>query len=94
MELAGAEVAQALVARELASLDLECTLVVAPADGILSDPMLQVGDAVTNVTPTVRWVRLAQRVPVRVTLDAVPPGIRLIVGRTATVTILPGVDTD
>lgn len=47
VELAGAEVAQALVARDLASLDLERTLVVAPADGILSDLMLQVGDAVT-----------------------------------------------
>ncbi|ADC62397.1 efflux RND transporter periplasmic adaptor subunit [Allochromatium vinosum] len=163
VELAGAEVAQALVARDLASLDLERTLVVAPADGILSDLMLQVGDAVTvgkpvlaliaadsfrvegyfeetklhdirvgqsalvklmgeeqvisghvqsiasgiedrdrvtsanllpNVTPTVSWVRLAQRVPVRVTLDAVPPDIRLIVGRTATVTILPGVGAE
>lgn len=163
VELAEAEVAQASVARDLATLDLQRTLVVAPADGMLSDLMLQVGDAVTvgtpvlalieadsfrvegyfeetklsrihvgqpaqiklmgearvlgghvqsiasgiedrdrvtsanllpNVTPTVSWVRLAQRVPVRVTLEAVPPDIRLIVGRTATVTILPEAHAD
>jgi len=40
-----------------------------------------------NITPTFSWVRLAQRIPVRVKLDHVPAGIRLIAGRTATVTI-------
>lgn len=43
-----------------------------------------------NVTPTFSWIRLAQRVPVRVVIDRVPVGLRLIAGRTATVTILPG----
>ena len=42
-----------------------------------------------NVTPTFSWIRLAQRVPVRVVLDRVPAGVRLVAGRTATVTILP-----
>ena len=42
-----------------------------------------------NVTPTFSWVRLAQRVPVRVALDALPPGTVLVAGRTATVEILP-----
>ena len=41
-----------------------------------------------NVSPTFNWVRLAQRVPVRVTLDKLPPDIRLIAGRTATVSVL------
>jgi RND family efflux transporter MFP subunit len=41
-----------------------------------------------NVSPTFSWVRLAQRIPVRVTLDDPPPDIRLIAGRTATVTVL------
>ncbi len=45
-------------------------------------------DLVANVNPTFSWVRLAQRVPVRVALDAPPPGVRLIAGRTVTVTIL------
>ncbi|WP_298966781.1 HlyD family secretion protein [uncultured Methylobacterium sp.] len=40
-----------------------------------------------NVNPTFSWVRLAQRVPVRIALDAVPDGERLIAGRTATVSI-------
>jgi multidrug resistance efflux pump len=36
-------------------------------------------------------VRLAQRVPVRVVLDRPPPDVRLIAGRTATVTVIqPG----
>lgn len=42
-----------------------------------------------NVNPTFNWVRLAQRIPVRITLDQVPDDIRLIVGRTATVSIRP-----
>jgi multidrug resistance efflux pump len=46
------------------------------------------GDLLPNVKPTFNWVRLAQRIPVRVELDTVPPDIRLISGRTATVTVL------
>jgi RND family efflux transporter MFP subunit len=42
-----------------------------------------------NVTPTFSWVRLAQRVPVRIALDNVPAGATLVAGRTATVEILP-----
>jgi multidrug resistance efflux pump len=40
-----------------------------------------------NVDPVYTWVRLAQRVPVRVAIDSVPPGIPLVSGLTATVTI-------
>ena len=40
-----------------------------------------------NVNPTFSWVRLAQRIPVRIRLDRVSGGIRLIPGRTATVSI-------
>lgn len=40
-----------------------------------------------NVNPTFNWVRLAQRVPVRITLDAVPADVRLVSGRTATVSV-------
>ena len=42
-----------------------------------------------NVTPTFSWVRLAQRVPVRIALDPLPAGTVLVAGRTATVEILP-----
>ncbi|MES1147584.1 MAG: HlyD family efflux transporter periplasmic adaptor subunit, partial [Bradyrhizobium guangdongense] len=42
-----------------------------------------------NVNPTFNWVRLAQRVPVRIKLDDVPPDIALVSGRTATVEVRP-----
>ncbi len=41
-----------------------------------------------NVNPTFNWVRLAQRIPVRVHLDQVPAGTQLIMGRTATVEVI------
>ncbi|WP_042978090.1 HlyD family secretion protein, partial [Burkholderia sp. AU4i] len=40
-----------------------------------------------NVNPAFSWVRLAQRVPVRVVLDEVPDDFRMIAGRTATVSM-------
>lgn len=40
-----------------------------------------------NVTPAFDWVRLAQRIPVRIAIDEIPPGVQLISGRTATVTV-------
>ncbi len=43
-----------------------------------------------NVNPTFAWVRLAQRVPVRVALDPSVDRDRLTVGRTATVVVHPG----
>ncbi|HEX6704091.1 MAG TPA: HlyD family secretion protein [Albitalea sp.] len=43
-----------------------------------------------NVNPTFNWVRLAQRIPVRVALDAVPADTRLIMGRTVTVDVVEG----
>jgi RND family efflux transporter MFP subunit len=41
-----------------------------------------------NVNPTFSWIRLAQRVPVRIALENVPPDIDLVAGRTATVEII------
>jgi RND family efflux transporter MFP subunit len=46
------------------------------------------GNSLANINPTFSWVRLAQRIPVRVRLEDVPPDVRLIAGRTATVSIL------
>ncbi|MBE1237732.1 efflux RND transporter periplasmic adaptor subunit [Phaeovibrio sulfidiphilus] len=40
-----------------------------------------------SVSPTFNWVRLAQRVPVRVQIEDVPPEVRLVSGRTASVFI-------
>jgi multidrug resistance efflux pump len=41
------------------------------------------------VNPIFTWVRLAQRVPVRIHIDQVPDGVRLVAGMTATVQIDP-----
>jgi multidrug resistance efflux pump len=43
------------------------------------------GDLVADINPTFSWVRLAQRVPVRIKLDPGPVDVFLIAGRTATV---------
>ncbi len=40
-----------------------------------------------NINPTFSWVRLAQRVPVRISIDTVPDDVRLIAGLTATVEV-------
>jgi multidrug resistance efflux pump len=40
-----------------------------------------------DVNPIFTWVRLAQRVPVRIKLDSVPDGVRLVAGETANVQI-------
>lgn len=42
-----------------------------------------------EVAPMFEWIRLAQRIPVRIQLDALPPDILLRVGYTASVSINP-----
>jgi multidrug resistance efflux pump len=46
-----------------------------------------------NVDAVYTWVRLAQRVPVRVFIDTVPAGVPLVSGMTATVTVRPASET-
>ena len=41
-----------------------------------------------SVNPTFNWVRLAQRIPVRVKLDPLAAGTRLVAGETVTVQVL------
>jgi RND family efflux transporter MFP subunit len=43
-----------------------------------------------TVNPIFTWVRLAQRIPVRIHIDEVPEGVVLAAGMTATVQIDPG----
>ena len=42
-----------------------------------------------TVNPIFTWVRLAQRIPVRIQIDQVPEGVVLVAGMTATVQIDP-----
>ncbi|MFM0277765.1 HlyD family secretion protein [Paraburkholderia sediminicola] len=46
-------------------------------------------ELVADVNPTFNWVRLAQRVPVRIRIDKVPDNVRLSAGTTCTVTLTP-----
>ncbi len=43
-----------------------------------------------NVNPTFEWIRLAQRIPVRIHLDEVPENIKLRVGATCSVLVKTG----
>jgi multidrug resistance efflux pump len=43
-----------------------------------------------SVNPTFNWVRLAQRIPVRVRLDPLAAGTRLVAGETVTVQVVDG----
>ncbi|WP_213663330.1 efflux RND transporter periplasmic adaptor subunit [Stutzerimonas stutzeri] len=46
-----------------------------------------------NIDPSFNWVRLAQRIPVRVVLDeGQQTDIRMVIGRTATLSVLPWPD--
>jgi multidrug resistance efflux pump len=45
------------------------------------------GQGIAMVNPIFTWVRLAQRVPVRIHIDDVPKGVVLVAGMTATVPI-------
>jgi RND family efflux transporter MFP subunit len=44
-------------------------------------------ELLASVNPTFSWVRLAQRIPVRIKLDNVPADLLLVAGRTATVSV-------
>jgi multidrug resistance efflux pump len=46
-------------------------------------------EGLASVNPIFTWVRLAQRVPVRIHIDQVPDGVRPVAGITATVQIDP-----
>ena len=47
------------------------------------------GLGLPEVNPTFNWVRLAQRVPVRIQLDVLPEGSVLVAGLSASVSIMP-----
>jgi multidrug resistance efflux pump len=59
------------------------------AGGVEDRERSPTGDLLANVNPTFSWVRLPQRIPVRIAIDKVPQGVRLIPGSTATVIVQP-----
>ncbi|GKS68346.1 fusaric acid resistance protein [Nitrosomonas sp. PY1] len=57
---------------------------IAQDDGSVGDKLLP------NISPTFEWIRLAQRIPVRIRLLDVPDTIKLRVGTTASVMVMTG----
>jgi multidrug resistance efflux pump len=47
-------------------------------------------DLLPTISPTFEWIRLAQRVPVRIHLDKIPKDVKLRVGTTASVLVMTG----
>ena len=58
--------------------------------GIYDRDNPQSRELIADVNPTFNWVRLAQRVPVRIHIDEVPEGMLLTAGTTCTVIVSPG----
>ncbi|MDB5954709.1 HlyD family secretion protein [Ramlibacter sp.] len=64
------------------------------AAGIADRDRSTSADLLPNVNPTFNWVRLAQRVPVRVRLDPLPADLRLVAGETVSVEVMQGSGLD
>lgn len=47
-----------------------------------------------NINPTFEWIRLAQRIPVKIYLTNIPENIKLRIGTTCSVLIMTGTKTD
>jgi multidrug resistance efflux pump len=58
------------------------------ARGIQDRELAGSSGLLANVNPTFQWVRLAQRIPVRIELEPVPADVQLVAGQTASVEIL------
>ena len=59
------------------------------ARGIVVSNVIPGKSGLATVNPIVTWVRLAQRIPVHINLDSIPPDVRLVIGMTATIEIEP-----
>jgi len=60
------------------------------APGIADSASVTANNMLAEVTPTFSWIRLAQRIPVRIRLDtsAIPTDYNLVAGMSATITIV------
>jgi len=63
-----------------------CYIGIAHSDGNPDNNLLP------SVKPVFQWIRLAQRIPVRIKLDKLPKTIKLRFGLTASVMILKSTD--
>ncbi|MBS7598769.1 HlyD family secretion protein [Pseudomonas sp. RC2C2] len=89
-KLAGIHIGQAVDIRVLGDSTRLSGRVQSIAAGIEDRDRSSGANLLPNVNPAFSWVRLAQRIPVRIAFDEVPADFRMIAGRTATVSILEG----
>lgn len=47
------------------------------------------GKLMQNINPAFNWVRLVQRIPVRIEFDRIPENVHLVSGQTVTIEVLP-----
>jgi multidrug resistance efflux pump len=47
------------------------------------------GVGLANVDPIFTWVRLAQRIPVRIHMDSIPHDVEIVAGQTCTIVVTP-----
>jgi RND family efflux transporter MFP subunit len=62
----------------------------------IANPTSARGGLLASVDPNFEWIRLAQRIPVRIALQNLPPDLELVAGMSATVVIRqrpPGVES-
>ncbi|KJK14517.1 HlyD family secretion protein [Pseudomonas sp. 2(2015)] len=87
-KLAGIHIGQAVDIRVLGDNTRLSGRVQSIAAGIEDRDRSSGANLLPSVNPAFSWVRLAQRIPVRIAFDEVPADFRMIAGRTATVSIL------
>ena len=89
-KLPGIAIGDAVTVSPMGSRDRIAGHVDSFAQGIADRDRNTGANLLPNVNPTFNWVRLAQRIPVRVALDRVPDGMRLVAGQTVTVEVHHG----
>ncbi|NER66719.1 HlyD family secretion protein [Pseudomonas sp. MAFF212427] len=89
-KLAGIQIGQAVDIRVMGDNARLRGRVQSIAAGIEDRDRSSGANLLPNVNPAFSWVRLAQRIPVRIAFDEVPADFRMIAGRTATVSIIEG----
>jgi p-hydroxybenzoic acid efflux pump subunit AaeA len=60
------------------------------ARGITDRDNATSGSLLADVNPSFNWVRLAQRIPVRIHIDQVPQGVELASGMSCSIVVRPG----
>ncbi len=62
--------------------------------GIAQDDGSTGHNLLPSISPTFQWIRLAERIPVRIKLNKIPPEVKLRVGTTASVLVKTGTGLD